>query len=345
MVHRGELCQHPGARAHHRRLVRHLPGRLAPQLRRPQGARRQRSRTQWTASLHHHRRPRRRRPQHRHRRFRPRSRRIRRKRPHARRGTTTSSSASRTSSPPQARQHLRHGREQVARRRLPGPSSAPSPRAICSTPPARPTRPSGDGALDSRKRKLRASPTHFVYDPANPVPTVGGPLCCDPCTFPPARATRKKWKPARTCSSTPRRRSIRTSKSPAPSSLDLFAPSSAVDTDFTAKLVDVWPNGYAQNLTEGILRARYRESTTGQPNPSSPARSTNTRSTSGPPAMSSSKATASASKFPAATSRASTATSTPASPRRLTPHFVKATQHHLPRHRTPERIVFPIVPR
>jgi hypothetical protein len=33
-----------------------------------------------------------------------------------------------------------------------------------------------------------------------------------------------------------------------------------VDTDFTAKLVDVAPNGFAQNLTEGILRARYRES-------------------------------------------------------------------------------------
>jgi putative CocE/NonD family hydrolase len=34
--------------------------------------------------------------------------------------------------------------------------------------------------------------------------------------------------------------------------------SSALDTDFTAKLVDVWPNGFAQNLTEGILRMRYR---------------------------------------------------------------------------------------
>jgi putative CocE/NonD family hydrolase len=43
--------------------------------------------------------------------------------------------------------------------------------------------------------------------------------------------------------------------------LDLYASSSAVDTDFTAKLVDVWPNGFAQNLTEGILRASYREST------------------------------------------------------------------------------------
>jgi hypothetical protein len=33
-----------------------------------------------------------------------------------------------------------------------------------------------------------------------------------------------------------------------------------VDTDFTAKLVDVHPSGYAQNLVDGILRARYRES-------------------------------------------------------------------------------------
>jgi uncharacterized protein len=40
----------------------------------------------------------------------------------------------------------------------------------------------------------------------------------------------------------------------------LSASSSAVDTDFTAKLVDVWPNGKAYNLVEGIIRARYRES-------------------------------------------------------------------------------------
>jgi putative CocE/NonD family hydrolase len=45
-----------------------------------------------------------------------------------------------------------------------------------------------------------------------------------------------------------------------PVSLELYAASSAVDTDFTAKLVDVAPDGYAQNLTEGIVRARYRDS-------------------------------------------------------------------------------------
>ena len=45
-----------------------------------------------------------------------------------------------------------------------------------------------------------------------------------------------------------------------PVHLDLFASSSAVDTDFTAKLVDVSPDGSAINLTEGILRAKYRDS-------------------------------------------------------------------------------------
>ena len=43
-------------------------------------------------------------------------------------------------------------------------------------------------------------------------------------------------------------------------SLTLFASSSAPDTDFTGKLVDVFPDGPAIYLTDGILRARYRTS-------------------------------------------------------------------------------------
>jgi putative CocE/NonD family hydrolase len=43
-----------------------------------------------------------------------------------------------------------------------------------------------------------------------------------------------------------------------PVSLDLWVSSSAVDTDFTGKLLDVAPSGFAQNLTDGILRMRYR---------------------------------------------------------------------------------------
>jgi putative CocE/NonD family hydrolase len=42
--------------------------------------------------------------------------------------------------------------------------------------------------------------------------------------------------------------------------LDLWAKSSAVDTDFTGKLVDVSPDGFATDLTDGILRMRYRDS-------------------------------------------------------------------------------------
>jgi putative CocE/NonD family hydrolase len=45
-----------------------------------------------------------------------------------------------------------------------------------------------------------------------------------------------------------------------PIAIELYVSSSTVDTDFTAKLVDVWPTGFAQNLTDGILRARYRNS-------------------------------------------------------------------------------------
>ena len=45
-----------------------------------------------------------------------------------------------------------------------------------------------------------------------------------------------------------------------PVSMVLFASSSARDTDFTAKLVDVYPDGRAINVAQGIIRARYRDS-------------------------------------------------------------------------------------
>lgn len=44
-----------------------------------------------------------------------------------------------------------------------------------------------------------------------------------------------------------------------PIRVKLFASSSAPDTDFTAKLLDVRPNGFAQRLTDGMVRARFRE--------------------------------------------------------------------------------------
>jgi putative CocE/NonD family hydrolase len=101
----------------------------------------------------------------------------------------------------------------------------------------------------------------YVYDPANPIPTVGGPLCCDGNHLAPGPRDQKEVEGRSDVliySTPPLEQDLEVT---GPVTLDLFAKSSAVDTDFTAKLVDVWPNGMAQNLTEGILRARFREST------------------------------------------------------------------------------------
>ena len=130
-----------------------------------------------------------------------------------------------------------------------------------------------------------------------------------------------------------------------PVTLDLFAKSSAVDTDFTAKLVDVWPNGFAQNLTEGILRARYRESDQSSQRPSSPARSTNTRSICGPPATYSSKATrirleVSSSNFPRFDRNLNTG-----KPASTDSTFVKATNTILHDAAHPSALILPVVPR
>jgi putative CocE/NonD family hydrolase len=124
---------------------------------------------------------------------------------------------------------------------------------------------SGDGALSIAAASKEAADT-YVYDPANPVPTVGGPLCCDAVHLAPGPRDQQavEFRSDVLVYSTPALE--QDLEVTGPVTLDLFASSSTVDTDFTAKLVDVWPNGFEQNLTEGILRARYRESTaTAQP--------------------------------------------------------------------------------
>jgi hypothetical protein len=119
---------------------------------------------------------------------------------------------------------------------------------------------SGDGALSITTAATEVA-DKFVYDPANPVPTVGGPLCCDAIHLAPGPRDQKEVESrpdVLVYSTEPLDSDVEVT---GPVTLDLYAISSAVDTDFTAKLVDVWPNGFAQNLTEGILRASYREST------------------------------------------------------------------------------------
>jgi uncharacterized protein len=103
-------------------------------------------------------------------------------------------------------------------------------------------------------------PDQYVYDPNNAVPTIGGPLCCEPL---PTGIGPEDQRPAEARDdvlvfSTPA--FAQSTELTGPILLDLYVSSSAVDTDFTGKLVDVWPNGFAQNLTDGILRLRYRTS-------------------------------------------------------------------------------------
>jgi putative CocE/NonD family hydrolase len=118
---------------------------------------------------------------------------------------------------------------------------------------------SGDGVLSSAAPHAESA-DRYIYDPVNPAPTIGGPLCCDSPHLGPGPRDQRPVEA---------RNDVLVYSTPmlsgdleitGPITLELFASSSAVDTDFTAKLVDVWPDGFAQNLTEGIIRARYRES-------------------------------------------------------------------------------------
>jgi putative CocE/NonD family hydrolase len=56
-----------------------------------------------------------------------------------------------------------------------------------------------------------------------------------------------------------------------PLTVTLHAATSAADTDFTARLIDVWPDGRAIGVADGIVRARYRDGT-GQPGAVAPGR-------------------------------------------------------------------------
>jgi len=109
--------------------------------------------------------------------------------------------------------------------------------------------PPGDETLD-----------HFTYDPANPVPTQGGGY--SPNLIPGIWGVRDQ-RPVEERSdvlvytSDPVQGDSEVAGSVM---VHLFASSDARDTDWTAKVVDVAPSGYAMNLTDAILRARYRNS-------------------------------------------------------------------------------------
>jgi len=126
----------------------------------------------------------------------------------------------------------------------------------------------GDGRLGTGAPVGTATDT-YLYDPLRPVPTLGGRIML-PTTANQAGAVDQRPAEARDdvlCFTS----EVLTEPLEVTGhvSLTLFASSSAPDTDFTGKLVDVFPDGRAIFLTDGILRARYRNSLA-EPEPLTP---------------------------------------------------------------------------
>ncbi|MFI0423462.1 CocE/NonD family hydrolase [Spongiactinospora sp. 9N601] len=119
----------------------------------------------------------------------------------------------------------------------------------------------GDGELRREQPDSGQAPDTFLYNPRDPVPTLGGALCCNPVH---TRGGVFDQRPIEARSDV----LVYTSE-PLTEPLDVTGPvtvvlhaaTTAPDTDWTAKLVDVGPCGYARNLADGIIRARYRDST------------------------------------------------------------------------------------
>ena len=96
----------------------------------------------------------------------------------------------------------------------------------------------------------------FSYDPEDPVPTRGGSTLIIPQGVADQREVEGR-QDVLVYTSEPLQRDMELT---GPITCTLYAASTAVDTDFTAKLVDVRPDGYAHNLQDGIVRARFRTS-------------------------------------------------------------------------------------
>jgi predicted acyl esterase len=115
----------------------------------------------------------------------------------------------------------------------------------------------GDGEL-RWQTVLKSMFDTFVYDPRNPVPTGGGAVCCEPKVFPPGPLDQRSVEARQDVlvyTSAPLAEELEVT---GPVRTVLYVSTSANDTDFTAKLVDVQPDGRPLLVTDGIQRLRYR---------------------------------------------------------------------------------------
>lgn len=123
----------------------------------------------------------------------------------------------------------------------------------------------GDGALlpEAAAASAAEASDQFRYDPAKPVPSRGGPICCTGNPQDKAGLVNQAEVEARddvlVYTSAPLDKPMRIA---GPLNARLVVSSSAPDTDFVARLVHVRPDGLATNIQEGALRARFREGMT-----------------------------------------------------------------------------------
>ena len=116
----------------------------------------------------------------------------------------------------------------------------------------------GDGVLATTP-PAADKPDSFTYDPMNPVTSYGGNACCMGTAVTPGAFDQRKMEAREDIlvyTSEPFKEGTEVS---GPITPTLYVSSDAKDTDFTVKVIDVYPDGRAFNLDESIQRLRYRE--------------------------------------------------------------------------------------
>ena len=117
----------------------------------------------------------------------------------------------------------------------------------------------GDGKLSMKKPDSENAPDSFKYDPMNPVTSYGGNVCCTGNAVKGGAYDQQAMET--------RQDILVYTTEPLEEGMEvtgfiessLYISSDAKDTDFTIKLIDVYPDGRAYNLDETIQRVRYRE--------------------------------------------------------------------------------------
>jgi putative CocE/NonD family hydrolase len=118
---------------------------------------------------------------------------------------------------------------------------------------------SGDGTLATTAPTTPDKPDAFTYDPLNPVLSYGGNVCCTGTAVQPGSFDQRRMESRNDIlvyTSEPFKDGVELS---GPITPTLYVSSDAKDTDFTVKVLDVYPDGRAFNLDESIQRMRYRD--------------------------------------------------------------------------------------